>query len=148
MKDLRTTAFLLLVLLMGGLLPSCRVSPNVGGGCKYDDFPGTVTIKSIEKTEASKQQKASIGYEGFEVLLTFKPDGAMKDGIGTAAVQRDHLFQLGSGTYPGPAYLKKYHLEAGKTYRGTMSVITAGTCTPVIVKMDGVDPIDFFEGRK
>jgi hypothetical protein len=139
----------LLVFLIGCVVAACSPSfTKVGGPCKYDDHPGTATITRIEKTEASKQQKGVTGYEGFEVRFTFKPDAALKDGRGAKAATWEHLFQIGSGTYPGPEYLKKYKLEVGKTFRGTMSVITSGTCTPVIVKLDGVDSIDSFEGKK
>jgi hypothetical protein len=149
MKNLRTTAFTLLVLLLGCFFQPCGAAPQiVGGPCKYDDHPGTATITKIVKTEASKQQSGSTGYEGFEVHLTFKPDSELKDGLGAKAAKWEHLFQIGSGTYPGPKYLEKYKLAARKTYRGTMSVITSGTCTPVIIKLDGVNPIDFFEGKK
>lgn len=138
-----------LILLLGCLLPSCGPRPdNDGGPCKYDDHPGLATITRIEKTEASKQQSGITGYEGFEVHFTFKPDAPLKDGLGAKAETWEHLVQLGSGTYPGPEYLKKYQLEVGKTFRGKLCVITSGTCTPVIVKLDGVDPIDFFEGKK
>lgn len=139
----------LLTLLLGYVLAACSPTPNiVGGPCKYDDHPGTATITKIEKTEASKQQSGSTGYEGFEVRFTFKPDTALKDELGAKAATWEHLLQIGSGTYPGPEYLQKYKLEVGKTFRGTMSVIKSGTCTPVIMKLDGVDSIDFFEGKK
>ena len=149
MRNLHTAALTFLVLLLGCFSQPCDAAPlKVGGGCKYDDHPGTATITKIVKTEASKQQSGSTGYEGFEVLFTFKPDAEIKDGLGAKAAKWEHLFQIGGGAYPGPQYLKKYKLEVGKTYRGTMSIITSGTCTPVIIKLDGVDPIDFFEGKK
>ena len=135
--------------MLGGFLSSCGAGPDVvGGPCEYDDHPGTATIIRIEKTEASKQQSGISGYEGFEVHFTFKPDAAIKDGLGATATTWEHLFQISSGTYPGPEYLKKYKLEVGKTFRGTMSVINSGTCAPVIVKLDGVDSGDFFEAKK
>jgi hypothetical protein len=138
----------LLALLLGCVLAACRPMPGIQGGpCKYDDHLGTATITRIEKTEDSKQQSGITGYEGFEVRFTFKPDTAIKDDLGAKAATWDHLFQIGSGTYPGPAYLQKYKLEVGKTFRATMSVITSGTCSPVIVKLDGVDSIDSFEGK-
>lgn len=138
-----------LALFLCCILPACGAQREVvGGPCKYDDHPGTATITKIEKTEASKQQSGSTGYEGFEVRFTFKPDTALKDELGAKAATWEHSLTIGSGTYPGPEYLKKYKLEAGKTFRGTISIIKSGTCTAVIVKLDGVDPIDFFEGKK
>lgn len=149
MQNQHTLSVTFLVLLLCCFLPSCGARPDiVGGPCKYADHPGTATITRVEKTEASKQQSGSTGYEGFEVHFTFKPDAPLKDDLGAKAATWEHLFQIGSGTYPGPEYLKKYKLEVGKTFRGTMSVITSGTCTPVIIKLEGVDPIDFFEGKK
>lgn len=149
MKKRQPIAVTLLALLLTCVLSSCGVKPDhVGGPCTYDDYPGTATITKIEKTENSKQQSGVTGYEGFEVLFTFKPDVPLKDSLGAQAATWEHLYQIGSGTYPGPEYLKKYQLEVGKTFRGTMSIIKSGTCTPVIMKLDGVDPIDFFEGKK
>ncbi|HCN78939.1 MAG TPA: hypothetical protein DIT13_17320 [Verrucomicrobiales bacterium] len=149
MKTLHTMSFAFLALLLGSVLSTCGGQPAiVGGPCTYDDHPGSATITRIEKTEASKQQSETTGYEGFEVRFTFKPDAPLKDDLGARAATWEHSFQIGSGTYPGPEYLAKYKLEAGKTFRGTMSVIQSGTCTPVIVKLEGVDPADFFEGKK
>ena len=149
MKTRHTSFVTLLVMLLGCFLSACGGGSGVvGGPCKYDDHPGTATITRIEKSEASKQQSGRTGYEGFEVYLTFKPDAALKDGLGPKAATWEHLFQIGSGTYAGPEYLKKYNLAVGKTFRGTMSVISSGTCTPVSIKLDGVDPIDFFEGKR
>lgn len=121
------------------------------GGCAYDRIPGVATIVDVSQTPESMHQ-ASVGggpgYEGYEVRYLFAPSVPVTDAGALAWNEGTHLIRLMNSWYPGPLYLEKYDLRPGKTFTAALMTIVQGTCTPYMVELEGVDPIDYFESPK
>ena len=111
-----------------------------GGNCIYKEHLGVCTISSILKTEASKQQKDTAGYEGFEVKFNF-----VKNGVTNTNADQEYSFQLLNSWYPGPAYLDKYQFKLGNKFNCNLSIQIQGTCAPVTISLENVNSIDYFE---
>jgi len=47
--------------------------------------------------------------------------------------------------YPGPRFLERYGIAAGKSFACTLNVISQGTCTPAVFDFQGIDRADYFE---
>lgn len=118
-----------------------------GGPCTYSDFPGTMIVTKIAKTQASKQQTGSAGYEGYEVTFRFSTRARVSREV-HQMTKKEHSFTLLNGWHPGPRYLKKYGLAKGKTFACTLSLIKTGTCSPVDFGFKDLDPTDYFESEK
>ena len=126
----------------------------VGGPCEYEWIRGRSNIVSITKTKASRAQsvlKGGAGYEGYDIEFRFTPDKPVKptkrwteDAV-NGILQKDHTFLLANSWYPGPEYIKKYSISQGAVYPCRMGLITKGTCTPVVFKIDDFDATDYFE---
>jgi phage shock protein E len=128
------------ILLLAGLA-GC----TFGGRCTYDQFPGHAVITRVEKTPASVAQAKDTGFEGYEVWLTFAPDRPVSKEYVQEFLQKPHRFQLMNSWCPGAAYLQKYGLSKDKTFPATLFVLTHGTCTPILIELNGVDRADYFE---
>jgi hypothetical protein len=157
------TTMALLLMLTGALAAedmnntsgnmSVEAAPmKVGGECTYDHFAGTAKICSINQTNETLAQKNATdgpGYAGFLVKYEFKLNG--QPPIGMPAYASDFLngceniLLLGNSWYPGEKYLQKYNITEGATFRGNMSIIRSGTCTPVLIRLDGIDIYDYSE---
>ena len=120
----------------------------IGGSCAYRDVPGKATIVSVEKTAASRAQAKTgggPGYEGFEVHFRFAP--ARADAEIAGQVGKSLLLQLTNSWYPGPRFLDKYGIRAGRTVPAVLKVRTSGSCSPYVYEFPGVDLSDYFESR-
>lgn len=128
------------------------------GTALYSNYSGTATIAGVKKTEKSKAQaKVAGGYEGYEVWFSFEPDKeeeiepdeeeeeAIEESWGRNFIEREHLFKLANGQYPGPKYIEKYKIKVGKTYKCTLRVMKQGTGTPFIFVFDELRKDDLFE---
>ena len=49
--------------------------------------------------------------------------------------------------YPGPRFLERYGIAAGKSFACTLNVISQGTCTPAVFDFQGIDRADYFESE-
>ena len=49
--------------------------------------------------------------------------------------------------YPGPRFLERYGIAAGKSFACTLNVISQGTCTPTVFDFQGIDRADYFESE-
>lgn len=129
----------------GNMQVEC-INMIVGGPCSYEDFEGECTFTSVEKTEESKLQSV---YEGFEVKFTFVPSKELEEYvfISREDVGRENNFRLVNSWYPGSQYLEKYNIEEETVFSCTMSVMTDGTCSPVVFEFDEIDRIDYFESQ-
>jgi len=52
---------------------------------------------------------------------------------------------LKNSGYPGPKFLEKYGIEAGKSFECHLKVIVKGTCTPILFEFPTIDLRDYFE---
>jgi len=125
------------------------VGQIVGGACSYYSIPGKCKITSVAKTEESKQQSSSIGYEGYSVKFSFTvnsstevPSSASKL---LASVKFPRSLQLANSWYFGPLYLEKYGIKTDSVFDCQALAIYKGTCTPVSFKFSGIDLADYFE---
>ena len=118
---------------------------RLGGGCRYEKYPGTCTIVSIAKTPQSigqAQVSGGPGYEGYQISYTYQPRMTLPHGV---SLKSRYSLQLTNSWYPGASYLKKYQLEAGRKLPCDLMLIRSGTCTPVVFDFPGVDQADYFE---
>ncbi|MHC1632007.1 MAG: ABC transporter substrate-binding protein [Methanotrichaceae archaeon] len=60
---------------------------------------------------------------------------------------REYLLQLCNSWYPGPRFLEKYNITEGAIFGCTLSLITKGTCSPIVFKFDEIDNCDYFESH-
>ena len=121
---------------------------RIGGGCSYRDIAGTVTIVGVAKTAASSQQatvSGGPGYQGFEVNFRFTASQPIAEATVRDFARRPHVLRLVNSWYPGPRYVEKYHLDAGRELPALLKVRTSGACTPMLFSISGVDRTDYFE---
>lgn len=115
----------------------------VGGPCQYKAYPGRAAILLVRKQEGSAQVGTPAA-DAYEVKFSFTPDEKIEE----AWVQvegKEHLLLLANSTFPGPGFLKKYGIEAGKCFECYVKVITRGTCTPVLFDFPTIDLSDYSE---
>jgi len=124
---------------------------RVGGPCEYAEYRGTATITRVAQTESSRQQVKSVGgagYEGYEVWFRFAPASDIREEWARPAAGRAHLLCLMNSWYPGPRYLERYGIKAGRTHSCTLKVITRGTCTPTVFEFPEIRRDDYFESAR
>jgi hypothetical protein len=131
--------------------PDAPAERKVGGECTYAEHPGTCTILSVEKTPDSIAQ-ASLnggpGYEGFAVTFSYAgADAGGADTLVQRAIESRHELRLMNSWFPGPRFLERYGIAAGKPFECTLKVITQGTCTPTVIDFRAIDRADFFESQ-
>jgi hypothetical protein len=141
------------LMLLAAFMASCDDETNDGplppiGRCgTYVDYSGVATILSVEPTGASGPSSPSC-YHGYKVLFELSDDisrlcseslGYFNNNVWT--------FTLANSWAPGPAYIDKYHIEAGAKFDCVLRVQRSGPCTPCIIDLEGVDPNDYFECR-
>ncbi len=128
--------------------PGAQPGDMIGGQCRYVQHPGTCTIDSMEKTPDSTAQ-ASLGggpgYAGFAVGFTYTGVQAGDDALVRQALEGRHELRLMNSWYPGPRFLERYGIAAGKSFACTLNVIAQGTCTPTVINFPQIDRADYFE---
>jgi hypothetical protein len=130
--------------------PDAQRDGKLDARCTYVEHPGTCTIVSIEKTQDSIAQ-ASLdggpGYEGLAVTFTYAGAAANDDGLAHQALEGKHELRLTNSWYPGPRFLERYGIAAGKSFACTLHVISQGTCTPTVFDFQGIERADYFESE-
>ena len=131
--------------------PEAPHGRKLGSQCAYAEHPGTCTILSVEKTPDSTAQ-ASLsggpGYEGLAVTFTYAgADAGGGDTLVQQAIEGRHELRLMNSWYPGPRFLERYGIAAGKSFECTLKIITQGTCTPTIIDFPHIDRADYFESQ-
>ena len=117
----------------------------VGGPCEYRQYKGRAMIVSISKKEMRKKYgEPSVGYE---VKFSFFSEEEIEETYGQVE-GRKYILMLTNSRYPGPEFLEKYGIEAGKSFECYLKVITRGTCTPVLFDFLTIDLGDCFEYKK
>ena len=109
--------------------PSEQRAPTVGGSCSYKPYPGLATIVLVNPTEEPSGEKE----KRFEVRFSFQPEDPIEEGFArtegkTFPLYDEHL------RHPDAGFIDKHHIRTGYVLRGTLEVITRGTCTPVFFK--------------
>ena len=117
----------------------------VGGPCEYRQYKGRAMIASIAKKEMRKNySEPSVSYE---VKFSFFPEEEIEETYGQVE-GRKYILMLTNSQYPGPEFLEKYGIEAGKSFKCYLKVITRGTCTPVLFDFPTIDLGDCFEHKR
>jgi hypothetical protein len=121
----------------------------LGGPSVYAEYAGTAVITRVEKTDRSRAQAhpGGPGYEGFEVAFMFTTERRIAEPFAERAAGREQLFLLTNSWYPGERYVAKYGLAVGKAIPCVMKVIRAGSSSPVLFDLKGVNPSDYFESQ-
>jgi hypothetical protein len=125
--------------------------PPIGRCGTYVAIDGSAKILRVDETAASVVQAAGGGgprYAGYEVWFSFTPNEAVTDAQTAAWIAGDHQLRLMNSWYPGPQFVKKYGLEAGKTIPAVLEVQKAGPCAPFVFRFPSVDTADYFENGK
>ena len=117
----------------------------VGGPCEYRQYKGRAMIVSVRKKEMCKNYgEPSVKYE---VKYSFFSEEEIEETYGQVE-GREYILMLTNSRYPGPEFLEKYGIEAGKSFECYLKVITRGTCTPVLFDFPTIDLGDCFEYKK
>ena len=117
----------------------------VGGPCEYKAYRGHAKIVSIHE----KELPPKVGVPSnvvYEVKFSFTPHEEIKERYGQVE-GKEYLLLLANSSYPGPGFLKKYGIKAGKSFECYLKVITRGTCTPVLFDFPTIDLGDYFESE-
>ncbi|MCX5701808.1 MAG: hypothetical protein NTW64_02360 [Candidatus Omnitrophica bacterium] len=147
----------ILSLVIGGILYAEEIGVVIGGACSYERIPGTGKIISIAKTGESTRQvtvTGGPGYEGYVIRFTFSPLQEKQENIKMSPdymagiIEKEHTLQLTNSWYPGDKFLEKYKIEVGKIFNCVMSLITRGSCSPVIFGFPDINTSDYFETKR
>jgi hypothetical protein len=105
--------------------PSEQRSPTVGGACSYKAYPGWATIVLVKpKEEASGRNE-----KRFEVNFSFLPDDKIEEDFARTEGKMFPLYDEHL-RHPDAEFIDKHQIRTGYVLRGTLEVITRGTCTP------------------
>jgi hypothetical protein len=141
-----------LEIAVNDVVPSDTNGTTRVGGCgTYVAIEGLAKVERVEETPASAAQATSRGgpgYAGYEVWFSFTPDEPVSDADTAAWIAKEHDLRLANSWFPGPAFVKKYGLETGKTIPAVLEVQKAGPCAPFVFKFPGVDTTDYFESSQ
>ena len=117
----------------------------VGGPCEYRQYKGRAVIVSIREKEMHKDYGGpSVSYE---IKFSFFSEEEVDETYGQVE-GRKYILMLTNSRYPGPEFLEKYAIEAGKSFECYLKVITRGTCTPVLFDFPTIDLGDCFEYKR
>jgi hypothetical protein len=117
--------FLFLLIGMIFLFSTCRKKePIAGGSCNYENYPGTVTIKSV-KTPPSQQGNSSINAARNLVLVEY--EFAFDKGSYVPFTEKEVFTEEIEITQE---QVKEKDVKIGKKYRAGVRYQTSGTCNP------------------
>jgi len=74
-------------------------------------------------------------------------DAAGGDALVQQATEARHELRLMNSWFPGPRFLERYGIAAGKSFECSLKVITQGTCTPTVIDFPAIDRADYFESQ-
>lgn len=105
----------------------CADGTWVGGPCRYKSYPGRATIVSVTAVENSAADQT----KRFAVLFTFKAQDEIEESFARTEGKTFSLYGKHFST-PDRHFITVHRLAAGRILDGSMQVIVAGTCTPVV----------------
>ncbi|AKF09826.1 hypothetical protein DB32_006975 [Sandaracinus amylolyticus] len=116
--------------------PECESLPTTGSGCRYRIVPATARVVRIsEASEGSAQCPAASDARFVETEVTIDPAYAACTTVttrpGSALVLQQYL--------PSSACLESLGVVEGSTLDAELRVIFAGTCSPVLEQITGLD---------
>jgi len=105
----------------------CADGAWVGGPCRYKSYSGRATILSVTAVEnnAADQTKR------FDVLFTFQAQDEIEESFARTEGKTFSLYGKYFST-PDRHFITVHRLAAGRILDGSMQVIVAVTCTPVV----------------
>lgn len=144
------TLFCLLILPLCFAAQDGQITRRAGGPCSYNKYQGEAVFTKVKKIRDSKLERLLYGgqnYQGYEVWFTFKTKEDIKEKWALPMINKAQLFQLVNSWNPGPRFLKKYSIKKGAKFVCDLSIITSGTCSPIIFDFPKIDRADYFESR-
>lgn len=123
-----------------------RAPRVLGGPCEYKQYKGKATIVAIRKKEMPENYGRP-SYESYEVKFSFFSEEEIKEAY-VKVKEREYTMMLNNSSYPGPKFLEKYEIKAGKSFECYLKVIIKGTCTPVLFDFPTIDLSDYFEQKR
>ena len=130
--------FILLLLLTFSLAPAVLPASQTPNGCYYDSVPIKVKITSVKELISVGAARYEIR---FEVLLT--PDLPAK--VENRIYGRDYQMLLRNKTFPGPLFLEKYGIGAGRIFDGVFNILSKGACKPQFFDFPDINLDDYSE---
>lgn len=114
-KRLLSSILLFMVAAAGGIISGCPV----GGGCRYKDYEGVITIQDIRHQSDETSEPESPDEKLF-VFYTFKADADAPRLV---------------GNFPGETQLTRREIEQkevkiGRQFRAKANYIERGSCNP------------------
>ena len=131
-----------LILLMMGLCAALVFHGKIAaaGACDYDKYPVKIEITSVKELGWQKAPRFEVR---FVVLLTDDLPAAIEN----RAYGRDYQLLLKNKTFPGPRFLKKYHISEGQLFDCIFNIRTRGNCRSSYFEFPGIKLDDYFESR-
>ena len=122
-----------LFLVVWGMMPcpgaeeTMNNPPKAGGPCEYHRYDGSAEITSLQKV-ADPYRK---GEEVWEVKFRFVPTQEIKESF-AQVTSREFLLEIHQSSYLRPEFIEEHGIQVGKTFHGSILLITRGTCTPIL----------------
>jgi len=132
--------FILLLFLGIGLPAPGFSQPPADSRCDYEEIPIETKISSVKQFASSGSAKHEVR---FVVLLT--PQLSTK--VENRVYGRDFQMLLSNKTFPGPLFLEKYKISAGKVFDCIFHLIIRGTCRPYYFEFPEIKLDDYFESQ-
>lgn len=127
---IRVFAGCMAVMVVFGAVSPTFAQTRVGGPCEYKKYKGKAEIVSItQRPDASGE---------YEVKFSFHPEEQIQEAFAKVDGKKWSLLPDGS-PHLDADFLRKYGVEAGKSFDCYMDVITKGTCTPVRFEFPTID---------
>lgn len=112
----------------------------VSGTCDYEKYPVKIEITSVKELASMKRPRFEVR---FVVLLT----DDLPPAIENRAYGRDYQMLLQNKTFPGPQFLKKYHISEGQLFDCNFNIRTRGDCRSSFFEFPDIKLDDYFESQ-
>ena len=112
----------------------------IGGMCEYVVYSGEIRVLSIKRTERSKLQTRMYGgpdYEGYEITYRFIANEKIEESFAEDWIKEEQVFRFFNSWFPSEEYIIMHKIEAGESYPAEIMVIEKGTCTPILIEVEG-----------
>jgi len=112
----------------------------IGGMCEYVVYSGEIRVLSIKRTERSKLQTRMYGgpdYEGYEITYRFIANEKIEESFAEDWIKEEQVFRFFNSWFPSEEYIIMHKIETGKSYPAEIMVIEKGTCTPILIEVEG-----------
>ena len=126
----------LVLIVVAVLITNCD-EEEIGGRCRYIEYPGSAVIVSVE--EDTSQVRAC--ENAAVILFTFQPNdsSASSNYLVPNWPDSNRDFLVGSGCTPPLNWAISQGLLVGSEHNCARMEITSGTCAPVTFKFPEID---------